>query len=228
MSNNSKTLILFPKDSTTNFLEEIVAYLFKTVHSSQFTFIRIEASGESHKYSLEQIQDSLYNTIIFLGHGTSVSLYGACKGEYRNEKFITPKNFGVFKGKKLVLIACDSSTLIKKAKPHVFEEAIGFGDLPTDWNDIQSARESNVNAYQGFTEKTLESFRKCLIEIIQYSLADFLNHKLSLSELFNLILLRLNKRITVYYMNNRIDNITLSDALLRMKQETIFINNLHN
>jgi len=227
MNNSSKTLILFPKDSTTNFLEEIVAHLFQTVHSALFSFIRIEPSDESHQYSLEQIQNPVYDTILFLGHGTSVSLYGTCEGKYRNEKFITTKNFGVFKEKRLVLVSCDSSTLIKKGKAHGFKEAIGFGDLPTDWNDIQSAREVDVNAYRGFTEQTIESFRNCLVEIIKYSVSDFLSNNLSLAELYNLILLRINKRIAKYFIDKRKINLLLSDALLRMKHETLIINKIH-
>ena len=224
-NNNRKTLILFPKDSTTDFLEEIVAYLFQTVQPSLFSFIRIEPSDESHKNSIEEIQNPLYDTILFLGHGTSVSLYGTCEGEYRNEKFITIKDFGVFKPKKIVLVACDSCTLIKKAKAHGFEEAIGFGDLPTDWNDIQSAREVDVNAYKGFNEKAIESFRNSLVEIIKYSFSEFINNNLTLIELYNLIFLRINKRIAKHYIANREINLPLSDALLRMKHETIFINN---
>jgi hypothetical protein len=227
MNNNSKILILFPKDSTTDFLEEVVSYLVQTVRSSLFSFIRIEPSDESHQYSLEQIQNPVHNTILFLGHGTSVSLYGTCEGNYRNEKFITTKNFGIFKEKKLILVACDSRTLIKKGKVHGFEEAIGFGDLPTDWNDVQSAREGDVNAYKGFTEETIKSFRNCLVEIIKYSVSDFLSNNLSLVELYNLIFLRINKRIAKYFIDNRIIKLLLSDALLRMKHETLFINNTH-
>jgi len=225
MNNNGKALILFPKDSTTDFLEEIVAYLFQTVHSSLFDFIRIEPSDQSHKDAFEQIQNPIYNTVIFLGHGSSVSLAGARDGEYRKEKFISITNFKVFKSKKLVLVSCESSTLIKKGKIHGFEEAIGFGDLPTDWNDIQSAREIEMFAYRGFTEQTIHDFRNCLVEIIKYSLSNFFNNSLSLEDLYSLIFLRINKRITKYFIENREINLPLNSVLLQMKDETLFINN---
>lgn len=225
MNNNSKTLILFPKDSTTDFLEEVVVHLFQTVHSALFSLMRIEPSDESHQYSLEQIQNSVHDTILFLGHGTSDSLSGACEGKYRKEKFITTKDFGVFNGKRLILVSCDSCTLIRKGKAYGFKEAIGFGDLPTDWNDIHSAREADINAYKGFTEQTIESFRNCLVEIVKYSIPDFLNNNLTLSEFYNLIFLRINKRIARHYIANRKINLPLSDTLLRMKQETLYINN---
>lgn len=223
--NNRKTLILFPKDSTTNFLEEIVAYIHQTVQPSMFSFIRIEPSDESHKNSIEEIQNPIYDTILFLGHGTSFSLYGSREGEYRNERFITIKDFGVFKSKKIILVSCDSHTIIKKAKANGFEEAIGFGDLPTDWNDIQSAREIDINAYKGFNEKVIESFRNSLVDIVKYSISDYLNNNLSLIQCYKLIFLRINKRIAKYYCADRENNLPLSYALLRMKQETIFVNN---
>lgn len=225
MSKYAKTLILFPKDSSTIFLEEVVVHLFAVVHESLFTFVRIEPSDESHILALKQVKDVSHDTILFLGHGTSSTLHGTCEKDYRNEKFISTRNFSVFNGKKILLVSCDSHKLIMKVKESGYSEAIGFGDLPTDWNDILSAREMDVGAYKGFAEVTIESFRKCIVEIIKYSVADFLNNDLSFHDLFNLICLRINKRIAKYYTNNRTANLLLTDTLLRMKDEVIYFNN---
>lgn len=222
MSDAKKILIVFPEDPSTTFLEEVISYLFQSVHSSLFTFLKINADDKSHQLTIEQIQNPIYNTIVFIGHGTSVALYGAYTSEYKNEKFITIKNFPVFDGKELLLVSCYSSSLLNRVKLQKFSKGMGFGDLPTDWNDIQSAREHDVDAYKGFTESTIETFRKCLIEIIKYSLSDFLNNNLELKELQALIVLRINKRIAKYYTENRIGNIPLSDALFKMKQEIAF------
>lgn len=223
--NNGPMLVIFPKDPTTDFLQDIVVYLTAEVTSRRISVLRIEPSDESHRYSLEQIEASGCASIVFLGHGSSTSLSGAMSNTYRCEKFISLKNINVFKGKKLVLLSCNSESLIKSAKLSGYDEAIGFGDLPTDWNDVQAAREYDVNAYRGFSQEIIEKFRYSLVEIIKFSLADFLNDGLTFKDLRNLMFLRLNKRIAKYYVSNREFNLPLSDALLKMKQETVHVIN---
>src|ERR1700759_5631070 len=113
---NNKALIVFPKDSTTDFLKEIVIYLNHQVDQSRVTVLRIDASDESHKIALKEIENPAHDVILFLGHGTKTSLYGASLEQYRSEKFITSKNFTIFRDKRLILVSCDSSTLLKKNK----------------------------------------------------------------------------------------------------------------
>ena len=216
---NKKILILFPKDATTDFLDEIVDYLSKNVNPALFAVVRVEGTDQSHKIALKQITDPVYGVVIFLGHGTSSALYGAVEAKYKNETFITSKNFQVFKKKSIILVSCESKSLLKKQKAVGIIEAIGFGDLPTDWKDISSARESDINAYKGLTPDLTSLFRIALVEILKYSLADFINRGLSITQLYELLLLRTNKRIVKYYLVDRIAMTPVSDTLLRMKQE---------
>lgn len=223
MAELKKNLILFPHDPSTLFLQEIVSYIYNNVHTSIFDFIKIEPNDNAHKSALEAIKKSNYETIIFFGHGTSVSLYGAFEEQYKNDKFITSSNSELFKGKKLIFVSCESSSFIKRIKKVEYIEAIGFGDLPTDWNDVQAARELDSNAYKGFSEDNIESFKKSLIEIIKFSLSEFLTDSKSMKELYHILQLRINKRIVKYYLEDKIKNKPLSDSLFNMKQELLFI-----
>jgi hypothetical protein len=226
MNDRGKTLVLYPEDNSTVFLEQVIAHLFATVNTSLFEFFKIKPTEESHKLALREIEKAEHITIIFLGHGSSHALQGARNDEYKNEKFISNKDFLLFKGKRLLLVSCDSCVLIKKTRGYAFLEAIGFGDLPTDWNDIQSARELNASAYDGFTELTMQLFRKNLVEIVKYSLSDFLNGSFCLRELYDSILLRINKRIADNFINKLPDYAILNDCLLKMKYETLYVKNI--
>lgn len=225
MAELKKNLILLPHDPTTTFLEEIVSYIYQTVHVSLFDFVKIEPNDDAHKVAIDSIKKSNYETIIFFGHGTSVSLHGATDGQYKNDKFITSSNSEIFKGKKVIFVSCESSNLIKRIKKVGYTEAIGFGDLPTDWNDVQAARELDPKAYKGFSEGNIELFKKSLVEIIKFSLSEFLTNNKSMTELYHLLQLRINKRIVKFYLEKRIINQPLTDSLFNMKQELSFIRN---
>ncbi len=226
MNNLEKTLILFPEDPSTVFLEGILSYLNLKIEKSLFDIFKILPDRESYKKALNTIKDSEYNTIIFLGHGSSICLYGGTNNEYDDKAFIISKNFDVFNSKELILVACDSASFLKRNKKNSFKQAIGFGDLPSDWNDVLTAREQDIGAYKGFTEETIGQFRTCLVDIFKFSIADFLSSKSTLMEFFNLVLLRINKRIANYYTNDRLSNIPLSDTLLKMKSEATIIDGL--
>jgi hypothetical protein len=215
-------LIVFPEDPSTSFLDDIIKYLGKSVDSTMYDVVRVKPAEEFHEETLKEIQNPQYKAIAFFGHGTSVSLYGARSADYKNENFIATKQFNVFKEKELILVSCDSSILLKKNKNAGFSNSIGFGDLPTDWNDIQSAREVDANAYNGFTEENLTLFKACLVEIVKFSLTDYLRDKLTIKELFDLIILRTNKRIVSFFLENKSSHSTLSDCLLRMKHQTLY------
>ena len=226
MNKPEKTLILFPEDPTTSFLEEIFKFLIDEVPQSKFDLIRIAPLSEAHNQALKETLKPTYKTVAFIGHGTNNMLFGARSKGYENKAFITAKEFSVFKGKKLVLISCDSGSLLKKNRQSGFLDCIGFGDLPTDWSDIQSAREVEANSYKGFTQENMELFKGNLVEVFKYSFADFLKNDLSIKELYTLIELRINKRLAKYYLENRgaMPLTPLNDCLLRMKSETIYLN----
>ncbi|MES2328156.1 MAG: hypothetical protein V4539_01050 [Bacteroidota bacterium] len=222
---NNKVLILFPMDATTDFLEEVTSYLSANVNSSQFSLVRIEANDEAHEKALKKAAEAGNELVLFLGHGSFSALYGSEKDGYNNEDFITLRKFQVFRKKRVILVSCESRKLLKKAKAAGYSEAVGFGDLPTDPRDIGSARELDVNAYKGLSDELVEKFKNALVEIIKYSLTDFINNALSLSQFCDLIILRTNKRIARYYTSDRVANAPLSNALLRMKEEVLFIKN---
>lgn len=219
-------LILFPIDSTTVFLEEIIIYLYKKVHSSYFGLLKIEATPESRNNALTQIQNTSFDTILYLGHGTS-NMLGTMNNlvEHQGEVFLRVEDFKIFQGKKLLLLSCNSGQLLFKTRKYGYKEGIGFGDLPTDWHDISSAREFDMNAYKGITDDTIKDFKNCIVDIIKWCIIDCLNKKLHFKDLYNLIILRINKQITSFFKEDARNFGVLNDILYTMKKDIYYLNN---
>jgi len=213
---SSKTLILFPTDPSTKFLERIFDYLSKKVSPENFTIIKIDCTEEAHRSAIDEIEKIEYGSIIFLGHGNSSALQGSKCEKFTKPQFLTHREFAVFKRKNIMLVSCESSSLLKRAKGN-FISGLGFGDLPTDWNDIQGARETDASAYDGFTEDTIESFRNYLTEMIQFTLGNYFQQEMTLSKVKDLLLLLINKKIATNYHQKVQNHEVLNDCLLIVK-----------
>lgn len=207
-------MIVFPSDPSTAFLEEIIVGIQKRVDGIHYSILRIDCTDASHKAALDEIRKTGYSSVIFFGHGTSTSLKGSSGLNYSKEVFISNREFQVFNGKQVFLLACDSSVLLKATRRE-YAVGLGFEDLPTDWDDVQVAREADANAYKSFTEKTIESFRAILIQVIKNSLIEFMSSSQDMHDLRASLLLRVNKAIADSYKSG---DMVLSECLLKVRK----------
>jgi len=199
-----KLLVVHPQDPTTAFLNKIVTYFEKALPPEQLTIKIIEPNKKSHDDCIELLKEGDFDNMLFMGHGSSTSIQGASNDSYKHAQLLSANDLHILGGKNLIFLSCNSNDLFRKAKSKSY---IGFGDMPTDWNEILAAREYEKDIYKGFTEETLEIYRSYLTKIIAKPLYD-----LTYSENYGLkacyldIRLRINQLIaTSYKDHNRND-----------------------
>lgn len=121
-----QSLCLFPKDATTEFLRPVYELLCRDKNIIGFDNDAIEDDNyfETLESHLKEV-----DCIIFLGHGSSTTLYGTNQNPIIDDQ---SGNLEYLKNKQLLLFSCKSSDFIKKYKLH---NAIGFGFIPTSKDD---------------------------------------------------------------------------------------------
>ena len=125
----SKVLCVFPKDSTTAFLDPLMEAFIE-----RYSAIPLLGDPQSDDDYFDRLSElsSESDIIIFLGHGTSEKLYGVNFNE-----LILADNVDVLRGKRLVLFSCNSVDFLKRFKLH---GSLGFGIVPTSSYDTQTRR----------------------------------------------------------------------------------------
>lgn len=185
-------------DDTTDFLEGIYTYL-KENTEAEINLIRL-ITREDHSAFFEFIHKIDDNELIlFLGHGTSHGLSGARTNIYETDAFITERQLNVFKNKKVILLSCRSDQYLNTYfKDCGLKSAIGFPNLITDFQEIEE--HDNPKRVEDITKEDVELFKNAIIDIVKYSLGDYININLTIFHLFNRIKLRINKRIIKFYI----------------------------
>ncbi len=196
--NSKKINIIHPKDDTTDFLEEIYLYL-KENTSAEINVIRL-TTKEDHSSFFEFIHEIDNNELIlFLGHGTSSGLSGARTNFYQSDAFITERQLSVFKNKNLILLSCRSNQYLNTYfKDCGLKSSIGFPNLITDFQEIEE--HDDPKRVEDITKEDIELFKNSIVNIVKYSLEDFILNNLTVFQLFNRIKLRTNKRIIKFYI----------------------------
>ena len=118
-----RILIIHPYDKTTIFLEGIYKPLIDEI-GDEITVFNIKTNANSHRLALLEMIKENYETIIFMGHGRSHTLFGARGDDYDDEleisedeqmnnplffyedKFIHHYNIGKFSDKKVFCLSC--------------------------------------------------------------------------------------------------------------------------
>ncbi|RYE59521.1 MAG: hypothetical protein EOP48_00595 [Sphingobacteriales bacterium] len=219
--------IIFPQDPTTAFLRPVVEQAIRAgATQDQVVLYELEPNDDSHSVCKEALRNIAEgSTIVFLGHGSSTSLSGAKGAGYHMREFITSNDRHLFNGKIVVLFSCRSNDFIKRLDNN-FISAIGFGDMPTDWEEIMSAREFEIGSYLGITEDLIVTFREALIRIFSTSLVQSIRESKTAGELSLLIKLLLNKELTnASYEARKTGNYALCDLLYEMKHEKVIEGN---
>lgn len=122
----SKTFCIYPKDSTTAFLEPI----FNTICGDHDVGSVIGDSSDDDFFdSLNNgLRDVSLENLIFLGHGSGVTLYGS-----RFDTLLENKELASLTNKTMILFSCNSRDFLKKMGTTRY---IGFGFVPSGLDDI--------------------------------------------------------------------------------------------
>lgn len=198
--NNKIIHIIHPKDVTTDFLGEITSYI-KEKTGVKINLLRL-ATKEDHLSFFEIVHKFEENELIlFLGHGTSTGLSGASTNDYEQIEFITEKQLKIFETKNIILLSCRSNQYLKKYfKECNLKSAIGFPNLITDSEEIE--HHDDPERLDDVSKDDIELFKKAIVEIIKFSLEDYISKNLSTNQLFSRFKLRISKRIINLYNKN--------------------------
>lgn len=218
--NNSNVLIIKPIDESILFLEPIIEGLVN------FYSITIEPKEESYELGIQEIDkmpDS--SIIIFLGHGASHCLYGAHDSSFERKPLVNSSNISIFQNKSVFSLSCRSSEFLYKNRD-VMKQFIGFGNLPTDWDDIIAERDfGDPNYLANIQEEDIAYYKSTLADIIYQS---FIRNKISIGDfekIFLHIKLMINKEISMILIEKPMSNYRLlADIWYETKQEMRFFN----
>lgn len=217
--NKVKTIFcIMPEDNSLAFLDPVFDHL--KIH---FPTRKILPTKESHAQTINEIQElPAGSNIFFFGHGASHCLYGACDELFERIPFINKTNIDVLTGKSVFALSCRSSEFLynNKSKLNSF---IGFGNLPTDWDDVFAERDfGDTNYLKDIDEETINYFRDSLAQIILASL------KLDFGKLSNFrpwylyLRLLINKEIANLLLKRNIPNYrALSNLWFETKHEIL-------
>ena len=124
-------LCIYPKDTTTEFLSPVYKEIISIYSANGLLGDPTEDDDYLEKLYLAANQA---DSIIFIGHGSSRSLYGINFNEIICEE---NENIEILRGKRIILFACKSIDFIRHFK---FNNAIGFGLMPTSVFDTQPGK----------------------------------------------------------------------------------------
>ncbi len=205
-------ICVFPEDETLSFLEPIVNDLSK--------FIDVFKLTTNNKDEIISKIESLAkdSIIIFIGHGASRCLYGAVeKGD--KQIFINSSNIGILRDKNICAISCRSSEFLD-ANKSIVNNYLGFGNIPTEWDEIAAGRDVGDPFYlEGINERELRYYVSCFKKSTHYCLGAFVKHK-SIKQLYFDYRLCFNKSIYNLMKNKqRYNHVKLSELIIDTKNE---------
>lgn len=151
-----KTLCLFPKDCTTEFLRPIYEEL-----CTRESVIGFDNDAIDDDYYFENLESLLKETdaMIFLGHGTSRILYGTRFNPIIDDK---SGNLDYLRGRKLLLFSCKSVDYIHH---YNLNNAVGFGFIPTSKDDAHEGAKLHNLDISCLDNISLHLFRKSIVNI---------------------------------------------------------------
>lgn len=161
MKNFNNILVIYPVDSTIDFLQPIVETITSLLPQSAIV------RPESGSY-FDSITDET-ELIIFLGHGTTRELFGGCDEKGEKSKLFDIQNGALqFDGCSVVLFSCNSSDYIKnvKANPISIENFFTFGDMPTDKEHVKHNQETFKNYWPDYNNEQLEFYKTSLVDAV--------------------------------------------------------------
>lgn len=156
----SKILCIFPKDSTTEFLEPLFEELCKKYDATPL--LGDPQDDDDYLDKLAELAEQS-DTIIFLGHGSSKVLYGVNFNE-----LILAYNVDLFRGKNVIIFACNSVGFIDTYK---LIHALGFGQVPTSDYDAENGKLHSL-PLKNLTIPDIDYIQKAIVKIWIRTLAE--------------------------------------------------------
>lgn len=152
---------MFPEDDSTNFLEPIRMVLEEKLDA---TIIRGDTTREGHR---NEVNNGLHklaeqDVFVFMGHGASYCLYGSPQsGEL--QPLFGKGALSLPKRSRSLLISCRSDDFIKSQQ---WVNAIGFGEIPTTWEEMRKLREEDCSCYAGVDEGMIPEYQNSLVQAL--------------------------------------------------------------
>lgn len=199
--NNKRLHFIFPKDETTDFLNEIINYVQRET-DVEIVVHRI-TTIDDHLIFLQKAEEILpaNELIIFMGHGMSSALSGALIEGRSYGHFISEHQLTLFKNKKILLLSCRSNEYLHKFGFDAgIKAGIGFPNLITDSYELIYPDEPE--RVSGVTDVEIELFKTTIVDIVKYSLEDFIMRQLPFYQLFTRLKLRAQKKLLTFYSEN--------------------------
>jgi hypothetical protein len=212
----SKILFLYPKDSTTDFLNFI---LENNLYSNEISIERPNTTIKEHQQSLENTKTSDSELVIFMGHGHNDSLHGANGSdldiEFKafRERFINKENIEELVGKKIISLSCNSNEKIGKiAIENGVRVFVGFGYIPTDWS-------VEAEGYPDITSDEIDQFRSLLVKVFSMSLNYSIIYQFTFFQFERIFKVITNKKIIELLNSDYDTNDWLLQSLYKLKDE---------
>lgn len=213
----NKVLIIYPCDSSTDFLQEIIT---KVAEFMEVVIERPETTVDGHEKCIRIIQETDIKLIIFMGHGQSDKFLGANSNDisteytkYREQGFINCNNLNIFKGKKIIALSCDSNKKIAKIAIESGTEVwIGFGYIPTDWR-VEVEEVSHLNP------EDVDDFNTILVKVISTSISYSIHHNFTFFQFEKLFKVIVNKEIREIVASGISCNSWIVQSMYKLKDE---------
>lgn len=210
----NNVLCIFPKDCTTEFLNPVYEEIISIYTAKGLLGDPTEDDEYLEKLSYEA---SRADSIIFLGHGSSKSLYGLNFNEIICKE---NENIDIFRGKRIILFACKSIDFIRHFK---FNNAIGFGLMPTSTFDTQPGKIFHNLPIGELSVEDLGYIQDCIVRIWQNSLRE--SDIFEVRKFYNSFSFHTNVEIVNCLLNNKSStNYRLvADVLYYLKEDMDYV-----
>lgn len=148
----SKIVCIFPKDESTDFLLPLYELLCsKGVEGWYDDTVNNRASA------IDKFKEA--EAIIFLGHGSSGTLYGSTQNGELSDLITSDNVDELLGGKQCFLLSCNS---IDFCSNYNLNCSIGFGNMPTGMRDVFIAMDNNAS-FPNLEQEDIDVYNKALI-----------------------------------------------------------------
>ena len=150
------------RDGSTTFLKPLYDHIC-TALSAKGVGYDMDSENDTVEEIYSAVNDA--DTLIFLGHGDSESLYASALDGY---KLFDKDSIDKLADKQLFLLACNSADLIKRFR---LSNAIGFGKLPTSIDDVRNWKDLHSIHIEDLTKHDITIYNNALVNIISNSVS---------------------------------------------------------
>lgn len=219
--NMKRVICIYPQDKSTDFLLPVYEQLEQMPNFVGFRFNTMTSPQTKELYTSTNFDKE--SLLVFLGHGASNRLYGSVDEKGTKQELFNKDNTDHIRNLDFFCIACRSNEF---AHNH-FQNYIGFGDITSDFSEIEAERNLGDSHYMNWaTEEDLSVFQQEFTGAIVDAIR--LTNCKSLSSIYKMLKLCFNKRIATLLVNKNISNYRhIADMLFDVTND-IECNHIHN